>query len=77
MAPYMSLFPKHFSVRGLLNCEHEPRGGTYWKSDDFGPSPSGATTGLLYPRPRPQKKHYFWQGGPNGTVKVVTSDEIN
>ena len=28
-------FPKRFSVRGLLNCEHEPRGGTCWKSADF------------------------------------------
>ena len=28
-------FPKHFSVRGLLNCEHEPRGRTCWKSADF------------------------------------------
>ena len=28
-------FHKHCSVRGLLNCEHEPRGGTYWKSADF------------------------------------------
>ena len=32
----MKFFPKHFSVRGLLNCEHEPRGGTCWKSADFG-----------------------------------------
>ena len=32
---FFSFSPKHFSVRGLLNCEHEPRGGTYWKSADF------------------------------------------
>ena len=28
-------FPQHFSVKGPVNCEHEPRGRIYWESTDF------------------------------------------
>ena len=28
-------FPQHFSVKGPVNCEREPRGGTYWESAGF------------------------------------------